>query len=229
MEPLAANMGVVPPDKDFLWAARKLTREYGSLLVFDEVVTGFRLGLGGAQAYYGVEADIIVLGKIVGGGFPIGAVVSSKSVMENLAPQGRVFNAGTFNAHPITMAAGLATIRVLESGSVYKTASRAAAELSKTLGDSLGDSGLDFTINRVESMFQVFFTEGPVRDLEGARRSRRELYETLHRSLLEGGVFIAPSNMEAVFTGAPHEGEALEKAVETVKDAVLEVKRAAKS
>ncbi|MEM4555533.1 MAG: glutamate-1-semialdehyde 2,1-aminomutase, partial [Acidilobaceae archaeon] len=123
VEPVLGNIGVVPPKKGFLKFLRELTEKYGSLLIFDEVITGFRLSLGGAQEYFGVKADIVTLGKIIGGGMPIGAVVSSAEIMKNLAPLGKVFNAGTFNAHPLAMAAGLATIEVLEEGETYTIAS----------------------------------------------------------------------------------------------------------
>jgi len=152
-------MGVIPPTKDFLKALRELADRHGALLIFDEVITGFRLSLGGAQEYFGVRADIVTLGKIIGGGFPVGAIVARREIMDMLAPLGQVFNAGTFNAHPVTMAAGLATLEVLENGDGLRRASRAAEEVAKALEAS------GYTVNRVESMFQVFFVKGPLRTL----------------------------------------------------------------
>jgi glutamate-1-semialdehyde 2,1-aminomutase len=218
VEPVMGNLGVIPPDPEFLRALRELTEAYGSMLVFDEVITGFRLGLGGAQERYGVKADIVVLGKIIGGGFPVGAVVSRREVMENVAPQGRVFNAGTFNAHPVTMAAGFATIEVLERGDVYPVASEAGARIAKAIEDSAGRAGLDVWVNRVESMLQVFFTNKPVTNALTARMSNKSIYERFHDEMRRRGVFITPSQFEAIFTGLPHRGEVLEYIVDSIHE-----------
>ncbi len=221
VEPVIGNMGVIPPKKEFLEALRKLATEYGALLIFDEVITGFRLSLGGAQEYYGVRADIVTLGKIIGGGLPIGAVAAPAKIMDHLTPVGKVFNAGTFNAHPLAMAAGLATIEVLETSDALARASRAAKEIADTIGDALSKTGIPYTINRVESMFQVFFVEGAVETPVDARRSRRELYVKLHEELLKRGVFIAPSQFEAIFTASVHDDpEVLGKVGEAVEEAV---------
>ena len=218
VEPVMGNLGVIPPDPEFLRALRELTEAYGSMLVFDEVITGFRLGLGGAQERYGVKADIVVLGKIIGGGFPVGAVVSRREVMENVAPQGRVFNAGTFNAHPVTMAAGFATIEVLERGDVYPVASEAGARIAKAIEDSAGRAGLDVWVNRVESMLQVFFANKPVTNALTARMSNKSIYERFHDEMRRRGVFITPSQFEAIFTGLPHRGEVLEYIVDSIHE-----------
>ncbi len=223
VEPVAANMGVVPPRRGFLEALRRLADEYGALLIFDEVVTGFRIALGGAQQYYGVRADVVVLGKVIGGGMPIGAVVADAKIMDNLTPAGKVFNAGTFNAHPLAMAAGLATIEVLETTDALARASRAAKAIAEVLEDALRARGVEHTVNRVESMFQVFFTEGPVETPEQARRSRREVYARLHEELLRRGVFVAPSQFEAVFTASVHDSA---EVLEQVEGAVREAARA---
>jgi len=213
---------VVGARLELRYRGREEADRHGSLLILDEVVTGFRLGLGGAQEYYGVRGDIVVLGKIIGGGLPIGAVVGSREVMENLAPKGKVFNAGTFNAHPLSMAAGLATIKYLEShsGEVYGEASSAAKSLEGVVGDLLEDKGVDFSINRVESMLQVFFTGGPVEKPDDARSSNRGLYERLHEELLRRGVFIAPSQFEAMFTSYSHDKTVMGMVEEALKEAV---------
>ena len=220
VEPVIGNMGVIPPRKGFLEFLAKTARDHGALLIFDEVITGFRLSLGGAQEYYGVRADIVTLGKIIGGGMPIGAVVARRDILDHLTPAGKVFNAGTFNAHPASMAAGLATIKVLEETGGLRDASRAAEEVEKALRDSLEDQGVAHWVNRVESMLQVFFTEGPVEKPSQARKSNRELYTRLHRELLRRRVFIAPSQFEAIFTSTVHRGEALEEALEAIPGAV---------
>ena len=225
VEPVIGNMGVIPPKKGFLEFLEKAAREHGSLLILDEVITGFRLSLGGAQEYYNVKGDIITLGKIIGGGMPVGAVVARSEIMDMLTPRGKVFNAGTFNAHPATMAAGLATIRVLEETSALSDASRAAEEIEKTLRDNLEDAKIDFWINRVESMLQVFFTENPVEKPSDARKSNRELYAKLHAELLKRGVFIAPSQFEAIFTSAVHKGEPVERTISALGEAITNLKQ----
>jgi glutamate-1-semialdehyde 2,1-aminomutase len=225
VEPVIGNMGVIPPKEGFLKALRELCNQYDTLLIFDEVITGFRLALGGAQEYYNVKADIVVLGKIIGGGFPIGAVVSSKEIMSSLTPEGKVFNAGTFNAHPVSMAAGLATLEVLEKSDALKKASRVAEEISRALDDIANDLRIDHWINRVESMFQIFFTNEPVLTPEAARKSDRELYARFHEELLKRGVFIAPSQFEAIFTSGSHTKEDVEKTVEAIKEALAAVKQ----
>jgi glutamate-1-semialdehyde 2,1-aminomutase len=203
VEPVAANMGVVPPVKGFLETLRRVTREYGALLIFDEVVTGFRLSMGGAQEYYGVEADIVTLGKVIGGGMPIGAVVADRRIMERLAPSGKVFNAGTFNAHPLAMAAGLATLEVLERE--LPRASQAMKEVAGALSEEAERLGIPHVVNRVESMAQIFFTSREsVVNADDARSSNHKLYKALHREMLAEGVFIAPSNLEALFTSTAH-------------------------
>ena len=218
VEPVIGNMGVIPPTKDFLKALRELADRHGALLIFDEVITGFRLSLGGAQEYFGVRADIVTLGKIIGGGFPVGAIVARREIMDMLAPLGQVFNAGTFNAHPVTMAAGLATLEVLENGDGLRRASRAAEEVAKALEAS------GYTVNRVESMFQVFFVKGPVKDADDARRANRELYVRFHEALRRLGVFSPPSQYESWFTSTAHDEEALSLTVNAVEGALRELR-----
>jgi glutamate-1-semialdehyde 2,1-aminomutase len=219
VEPVVGNAGVIPPEREFLQALRQLTREYGALLVFDEVITGFRLALGGAQEYYGVRGDITTLGKIVGGGFPVGVVVADRKIMEELTPTGKVFNAGTFNAHPVTMAAGLATIEVLEEGTAYRIAGEAGRVIAETLEELASSTSFEATVNRVESMLQIFFTKGPVKSPEDAAKSDKKLYMKLHEELLKLGVFIAPSQMEAIFTSAAHTSEVVEETVDKIREA----------
>ncbi|GBF08326.1 chain A, crystal structure of glutamate-1-semialdehyde 2,1-aminomutase [Aeropyrum pernix] len=223
VEPVIANAGVIPPHREFLVALQRLSRESGALLILDEVVTGFRLGLEGAQGYFNIEGDIVVLGKIIGGGFPVGAVAGSREVMSLLTPQGKVFNAGTFNAHPITMAAGLATLKALEEEPVYRVSREAAKALEEAASEVLDRTGLPYTINRVESMMQLFIGVEEVSNAAQARKADQKLYVKLHEEMLRRGVFIAPSNLEAVFTGLPHQGEALEIAVEGLRSSLKTV------
>ncbi|MGC9071517.1 MAG: glutamate-1-semialdehyde 2,1-aminomutase [Acidilobus sp.] len=218
VEPVIGNMGVIPPEGEFLRSLRELADRYGALLIFDEVITGFRLSLGGAQEYYGTRADIVTLGKVIGGGFPVGAVIAKKEIMDHLTPLGSVFNAGTFNAHPVTMAAGLATLEVLESGDALSKASKAAAEVSSVLERA----GL--TVNRVESMFQGFFTQGPVRNADEARRADREKYARLHEELRRRGVFSPPSQFESWFTSAAHDEDVVTHTVGAIEGVLRELK-----
>ncbi|MEM0491307.1 MAG: glutamate-1-semialdehyde 2,1-aminomutase [Acidilobaceae archaeon] len=225
VEPVMGNMGVIPPKIEFLKYLREVADRTGSLLIFDEVITGFRLGLGGAQEYYGVKADIVVLGKIIGGGLPIGVVVGRRDIMEKLAPQGKVFNAGTFNAHPLAMASGLATISVLEEGRVYREASRSGYIIAKNIEEAARDAKFEVQVNRVESMLQVFFTDKPVVDAESARLSDKRVYDRFHLELRKRSVFIAPSQFEAIFTGLPHTGEVLDNIVEALHDSFRYLRR----
>ena len=222
VEPVMGNLGVIPGRREFIEYLRKITREYGSLLIFDEVITGFRLGLSGASGYYNVKPDLVTLGKIIGGGFPVGAIAGRPDVMDELSPKGKVFNAGTFNAHPVTMAAGLATLEILEQGEI-SYADRAAEEISKALRDGLDDKDFDYALNRVASMFQVFLGVERVENASMARRSNGELHGKLQKALLEKEVFIAPSRLEAIFTSTKHTGEDLEKAIEAFTAAVREL------
>lgn len=218
VEPVAANMGVVPASSDFLAAAREEARDSGALLIFDEVVTGFRLGLRGAQGLYGVRPDLTVLGKIIGGGFPIGAVVGRPELMDLLAPLGPVYNAGTFNGHPVSMAAGLATIRVLEEGWPYSRAERAARAVSEELS-RMRLGGREVAVNAVGSMFQVFMREPPVRDADSARGSDMQAYSRFHEALTREGIFSPPSQMETWFASAAHGDEEVARTVEAIRKA----------
>ncbi|MEB3859596.1 MAG: glutamate-1-semialdehyde 2,1-aminomutase [Desulfurococcales archaeon] len=225
VEPVMANSGVIPGKPGFLKTLRQLADERGFLLIFDEVVTGFRLGLKGAQGYYGIEADLVVLGKVVGGGFPVGAVVGKREVMENLTPMGRVFNAGTFNAHPVTVVAGLATLRVLETTDAIEKAARAMEFTAKLLDEAAEDAGIPHYVTWVGSMGQIFFTGEEVDRASKARRSDKRVYSMLHEILLQRGVFIAPSQLEALFTSSSHTGEALELLADSIPGAFREVRR----
>ena len=218
VEPVMANYGVIPPREGFLKGLREIADRYGALLILDEVVTGYRLGLGGAQRYYGVSADITTLGKIIGGGFPIGAVGARDEIMDLLSPRGPVFNAGTFNGHPISVVAGLATIEVLETTNAHDIAISASRKLAEGLSDILGRLGIDHVVNWVPTMFQVFFTRGEVVDHETASKSDTRLYLRFHEELLKRGVFIAPSQFEAMFTSSSHTDDIVEETLRQVED-----------
>ncbi|MGC8969582.1 MAG: glutamate-1-semialdehyde 2,1-aminomutase [Conexivisphaera sp.] len=218
VEPVGANMGVVPATADFLRALRAEADRAGAILIFDEVVTGFRLGLRGAQGLYGIRPDLTVLGKIIGGGFPVGAVVGRPELMDLLAPSGPVYNAGTFNGHPVSMAAGLATIRILEEGWPYSRAERAARAVVEELSD-IRVGGRRVAVNAVGSMFQVFMREPPVANADDVRGSDGEAYSRFHEALTRSGVFSPPSQTESWFASAAHGEEEVALTVEAIRRA----------
>ena len=206
VEPVLGNYGVVAPEKGFLEALRRVTRKHGALLIFDEVITGFRLSLGGAREYYGVDPDLVTLGKVIGGGFPIGAVAGRREILSQLTPEGRVFNAGTFNGHPASMAAGLATVRVLEREGL-RAAVEAARAVEDAVRETLDGLGVEYSLVRVESMLQFYIGVGEVRGPGDVARADKKAYEAIHEEMARRGVLIPPSQLEAIFTSIVH-GEA---------------------
>jgi glutamate-1-semialdehyde 2,1-aminomutase len=220
VEPVMGNMGVILPNRDFLTGLREVCEETGTVLIFDEVITGFRLGLSGAQGVFKVLPDLTVLGKIIGGGMPIGGLTGKREIMELLTPAGKVFNAGTFNAHPLSMVAGLATIEELERGRAYETAERAIRTIVQEIEDSIK---LQHTVNYISSMMQVFFGVREVRRASDARASNKGIYSRFHESLLKRGVFIPPSQFETIFTSASHDETVVESTLEAIKGALREI------
>ena len=220
VEPVMGNMGVILPEKDFLRGLRELTKTYNTILIFDEVITGFRLGLSGAQGYFDVIPDLTTLGKIIGGGLPIGAVAGKKDIIDNLTPIGKVFNAGTFNANPLTMASGVATIEVLETTNAYDIANEAMEELVEGMNEIFTSKGYKFTINRIQSMAQFFLGVDKVKNADDARLANKELYVKIHERLLKYGVFIPPSQFETIFTSAAHSIEIVNLTIEALRKVV---------
>jgi glutamate-1-semialdehyde 2,1-aminomutase len=214
VEPVAANMGVVPPAPGFLGALRARADECGALLVFDEVVTGFRLGRGGAQARFGVLPDLTVLGKIAGGGLPLAAVGGRADVMDELAPAGPVYQAGTLSGNPLATAAALVVLRRLRDEDVYEELEASAAALERGLREVLGET---VTVQRVASMLTVFFREEPVRDFAEAKASDAHAYAAFFRRLLEQGVYLPPSQFEAMFVATVHGDDEIAQTVEAAR------------
>lgn len=203
VEPVAANMGVVPPQPGFLQGLRTLCDETGALLIFDEVITGFRLAPGGAQAYYGVRADLVTYGKIIGGGMPVGAYGGSRALLEQVAPLGPVYQAGTLSGNPVAMAAGLAQLRILErTPSIYTELERRGALLQAGLREAL--RRVPVQVNRVGSVLTVFFTREPVTGYAQARQADTGRFAQWYRGLLARGIYTAPSQFEAMFLSAAH-------------------------
>ena len=213
VEPVAANMGVVPPQPGFLQGLRRLCDESGALLVFDEVITGFRLAPGGAQEYYDVRADLVTYGKIIGGGMPVGAYGGSRKLMEQVAPLGPVYQAGTLSGNPVAMAAGLAQLRILKSTpEIYTNLERRGATLEKGLREAL--AGIPVQVNRVGSLLTVFFTDKPVTGYDAARSSDLDAFRRWYLGLLEQGIYAAPSQFEAMFLCNAHTDDDIAKVVE---------------
>ncbi|WP_457556071.1 glutamate-1-semialdehyde 2,1-aminomutase [Candidatus Pyrohabitans sp.] len=221
LEPVIGNAGCILPEEGFLRFLREVTSEAGAMLIFDEVITGFRLRLGGAQEYYGVTPDIATLGKIAGGGLPIGVVAASREVMENFSPVGKVYQAGTFNGNPLSMSAGLATLRVLERGDVYRRLEALGKRIRKGLEEVSQDAGIETRVYGVASMFQMYFTGEEVRDYASALKADAELFLRFQREMLLRGIFLPPSQYECNFLSCAHGEEevdyTLEKAEEVLR------------
>ena len=218
LEPVVGNMGLVPPEPGFLEGLRALTAEHGALLVFDEVMTGFRLALGGAQARYKIKPDLTCLGKIVGGGLPVGVYGGRREIMEKVAPLGPVYQAGTLSGNPLACSAGLATLKLLLEPGFYDRLEATSASLEKGLREAAG-ARKDVTIQRVGSMITVFFCEGPVRTWTDADKADRKAFGLWHKKMLEQGVMWPPAQFEAAFVSIAHGPEAVAKTVAAAKKA----------
>jgi glutamate-1-semialdehyde 2,1-aminomutase len=219
IEPVVGNMGCVPPQAGFLEAVRDLTTKHGALLIFDEVMTGFRLARGGAQQLYGITPDITCLGKIIGGGLPVGAYGGSREVMRNIAPTGSIYQAGTLSGNPLAMTAGLLTLRRLRNESIYEKLEQHSARLCEGLSQCAADAGFQTITNRVGSMWTTFFTDEPVTNWTTANRSNRELYGKFFHAMLDEGVYLAPSQFEAGFVSITHTDEIIEKTIAAARRA----------
>lgn len=219
VEPVAANMGVVLPKEHFLEELREIADEYQSLLIFDEVITGFRLALGGAQEYYGVKPDLTALGKIIGGGMPMAAYGGRKEIMQVVAPLGSVYQAGTLSGNPIATTAGIETLRILKEESrngLYEKLAQSAEQLEAAVKDRFGNS---VWVNRIGSLMSVFFTDQPVVDYASAVGSDTAKYASYFNAMLEQGIYLAPSQFEAMFLSRAHSEEDLKKTCEAIKHA----------
>lgn len=217
IEPVPGNMGVVPPAPGFLEALREITRQYGSLLIFDEVMTGFRLAYGGAQARYNIDPDLTCLGKIIGGGLPVGAYGGKREIMEHIAPVGPVYQAGTLSGNPLAVSAGIATLDMLSCAGVYEDLEQKSTWLEAGLREAARDSGAVVSFNRVGSMMSVFFNSRSVTDYECACSSDSVRFATFFKAMLERGVYLAPSQFEASFMSLAHTSEHIEKTVEAAR------------
>jgi glutamate-1-semialdehyde 2,1-aminomutase len=218
VEPVAGNMGVVPPAPGFLEALRRLCDASGALLVFDEVITGFRVARGGAQGRYAVRPDLTILGKIVGGGLPLAAFGGRADVMSELAPSGAVYQAGTLSGNPLATAAALVALRRLRDPGIYEELEQKGAQLEAGLLEAAGASGREVCVQRVGAMATLFFAPGPVRSFDDAQACDTEAYAAFFRHLLDRGVYVAPSQFEAMFLSTAHGEPELERTVEAAAD-----------
>jgi len=219
VEPVAGNMGVVPPKPGFLEALREITAAHGSLLIFDEVMTGFRLGRGGAQALYRIRPDLTCLGKIIGGGLPVGAYGGARWIMEQVAPLGKVYQAGTLSGNPLAMRAGIETLRLLEDPGLYERLEARGKQLEEGLRELAAQAGIALQCQRVGSMFTPFFTKNAVFDYQTARAADTNRYAGFFRAMLEGGINLAPSQFEAGFLSDAHTAADIETTLVAAKAA----------
>jgi glutamate-1-semialdehyde 2,1-aminomutase len=219
VEPVAGNMGVVPPADGFLRGLRELATTYGALLVFDEVMTGFRVALGGAQELYGIDPDLTTLGKVIGGGLPVGAYAGKREIMETVAPAGPMYQAGTLSGNPLAMSAGLVTLRELRKPGVFEGIAAQTERLCQGIGQAAQEAGVPLYQTRVGTMFCSYFAEGPVTDYATARQSDAAAFGRFFQAMLEAGVYLAPSQFEAGFTSTSHSDEVINATVSAAQRA----------
>jgi glutamate-1-semialdehyde 2,1-aminomutase len=224
LEPIAGNMGLVPPEPGYLAALRELTEQDGTLLVFDEVMTGFRVAYGGAQSLYGITPDITALGKIIGGGLPAAAYGASSTVMDRVSPAGPIFQAGTLSGNPLAMAAGLATLRILRDESPYERLEVLSARLAEGLNRAATDAGVPHVVQRVGSMLTLFFHEGPVRNYDDAKRSDTRLFARFFWEMLARGFYLPCSQFEAAFVSAAHTEDDIDRTIEAARESLRAIR-----
>lgn len=219
VEPIMGNVGFIPPKEDYLKFLREMTGQNNIILIFDEVITGFRIAEGGAQEYFGVTPDLVTFGKILGGGFPIGALAGKKEIMEMIAPAGTVYQAGTFNGNPVSITAGLAMLNQLNDN-FYAESKRKGKMIRTGIQDILSDNNLNFKISGLSSMFQLYFTDKEVYDYISAKSADTEKFNQYFQTLLKNGVFIPPSQFECCFISSMHDNEDIQKTLEAVEKAI---------
>ncbi|MGB6460335.1 MAG: glutamate-1-semialdehyde 2,1-aminomutase [Candidatus Acidiferrum sp.] len=220
IEPIAANMGVVEPEAGFLAGLREITKRNGTLLIVDEVITGFRMHYGAAQQLAGVRADLTTLGKIIGGGLPVAAYGGAAEIMDHVAPLGTVYQAGTLAGNPLAMCAGLATLEQLKRPGIYENVDEQARQLATGLREGLAETGVAGQVNAAGSLSTLFFTAGPVRNYADAKRSDTKRYARFFREMLNRGIFLAPSQFEAAFVSAAHTSENITRTIAAARDSL---------
>jgi len=223
VEPVAGNMGVVLPERGFLEGLRKICDEKGILFIFDEVITGFRVAYGGAQELYKIKADMTCLGKIIGGGLPVGTYGGKKAIMDRVSPLGGVYQAGTLSGNPLAMTAGIATLELLRSKKSYEDLEKKTIYLTEKISECAEERGIPFTINRATGMFTLFFAEGPIRDYRTAKLSDTKRFARFFVEMMEQGIYLPPSQFEAWFLSLAHTQKDLDKTIEACDAAFKEI------
>lgn len=219
VEPVAGNMGVVPPADGFLSKLRQLTAAHGALLVFDEVMTGFRVALGGAQGLYGIDPDLTTLGKVIGGGLPVGAYAGKREILETVAPMGPMYQAGTLSGNPLAMTAGLVTLEELRKPGVFQEIVAQTERLCHGIGQAAKEAGVPIYQTQVGTMFCTYLTKGPVTDYASAKTSDTAAFGRFFRAMLEAGIYLAPSQFEAGFTSTAHTSKVIDTTIEVAQRA----------
>jgi len=225
VEPVAGNMGVVTPEIGFLTGLRSITRERGSLLIFDEVMTGFRVSAGGAQARYGVRPDITCLGKVIGGGLPVGAFGASAAIMSHLAPEGEVYQAGTLSGNPLAMSAGIATLTVLANQNPFEVVEKRASDLARAIEEEAAAANINLCVQQVGSMLTPFFNRSSVKNLDEAQACDTEMFTRFYHAMRAAGVSIPPSQFESWFLSTAHDGSICERIVAATRIAFQEISK----
>ena len=227
VEPVAANMGVVPPAPGFLEGLRAITQKHGALLIFDEVISGFRVAYGGAQTLFKIQPDLTTLGKIIGGGLPVAAYGGRREIMQWIAPLGPVYQAGTLSGNPLAMRAGIETLRALSEGGIYEGLARKTKLLAAGFREALEASGVSGQVNSAGSLLTLFFAEGPVRNYDDAKKSDTRRFAAFFNEMLERGVFLPPSQFEALFVSAAHSEQDIHRTVAACRESLQAVSAAA--
>ena len=223
VEPIAGNMGVVLPERGFLEGLRKICDEEGMIFLFDEVITGFRVAYGGAQELYGIKADLTCLGKIIGGGLPVGAYGGKEMIMERVAPLGGVYQAGTLSGNPLAMTAGIETLELLKSKKIYQDLERKTSYLIENISISAEEKGIPLSINHTKGMFTLFFAEGPVKDYRTAKMSDTSRFAKFFIEMMEQGIYLPPSQFEACFISLAHTQKDLDKTIQACDNAFKQI------
>ena len=223
LEPIVGNAGFIQPEPGFLEGLRELTKEHGALLVFDEVMTGFRISYGGAQAHFGVTPDLTTMGKVIGGGLPVGAYGGRREIMEMVAPAGPMYQAGTLSGNPLAMTAGIKTLELLRQPGTYEKLTTATEQLITGIKEAASAAGMPITGGSVSAMFGFFLCEGPVRNFEEAKATDAERFGKLHRAMLQRGVYLAPSAFEAGFTSLAHSDGDIEATLQAFRESFADI------
>jgi glutamate-1-semialdehyde 2,1-aminomutase len=218
LEPVVGNAGFIPPDAGFLEGLRMITQENGALLVFDEVMTGFRIAYGGAQEKFGITPDLTTLGKVIGGGLPVGAYGGRRDIMSMVAPAGPMYQAGTLSGNPLAMTAGIETLKLLQKSGSYEYLDKITKKLADGLLQIAKETGHDACGGQISAMFGLFFTKGPVHNYEDAKKSDLQKFSRFHRGMLERGIYLAPSQFEAGFTSLAHTEEDIDKTLAAARE-----------